>query len=125
MTPPSKKKILVIDDDPVLLRLLESHLSEKGFEPVAAHEADRGLQLAMSISPSLIILDVMMPIINGYNICRLLKNESAFKHIPIMLLTGRDNDEDMRIGEEAGADAYLTKPVDIPLLFTQVHTLTA
>lgn len=125
MTPTSKKKILVIDDDPVLLKLLESHLAEKGFEVVAAHEADRGLQLAMSMSPSLIILDVMMPIINGYNICRLLKNESTFKHIPIMLLTGRDNEEDMRIGEEAGADAYLTKPVDMPLLFNRVHALTA
>ena len=73
--------------------------------------------------PDLIVLDVMMPIINGYNLCQLLKNDPKHKHIPIIILTSRNNEKDKQIGHEVGADAYLAKPLDIPLLLGKIKEL--
>ena len=117
------KKILVVDDDPVLIRLLGSTLSSKGYEVTTAQQADNGLQCAIHEQPDLIILDVMMPIINGYNFCRLLKNQENQKSIPIILLTARDEMEDVEIGMEMGAEAYLTKPVNMEELFRTIKVI--
>ena len=106
------KTILVVDDDPVQVKLLQGVLSENGYNVLTAQEADNGLQLAMDHHPDLIILDIMMPVINGYNFCRLLKSEEGQKDIPIILVTARDELEDIKIGMEMGADAYLTKPIN-------------
>jgi len=118
-----KKRILVVDDDPVQIRLLESRLGENGYDVETATEAAVGLQSAMDNAPHLIILDVMMPIINGYNFCRLLKSEQNQKHIPIIFLTARDEKDDAQIGEEMGAEAYLTKPVNINELLAKIKEL--
>ena len=115
--------ILVIDDDPVFLKLLARTLSSKGYDILSAVEAPVGLEIAMKQSPDLIILDVMMPIINGYNICRLLKSEQPTKHIPVVFLTGRTGDEDRRIGEEVKADAYIFKPLDLNILQETIRKL--
>ena len=120
---PSIKKILVVDDDLTQLKLLEKSLTQNGFQVQTAQEAADGLQFAMDHKPDLIILDVMMPIINGYNFCNLLKDEDETKHIPIIMVTSRDKQEDMDIGKEMGADDYLTKPVNIPILLTKVNEL--
>lgn len=106
------KKVLIVDDDPVQLKLLNGTLSANGFEVLTAAEAADGLQMAIDQEPDLIILDVMMPVINGYNFCHLLKSEEKQKHIPIIMATSRDEKEDVEIGLESGADAYLTKPID-------------
>ncbi len=106
------KDILVVDDDPIVTRLLEKTLTEKGFSITFSNEASVGLQMAMNKKPDLIILDVMMPIINGFNFCHLLKTHEDKKHIPIIFLTSRDEMDDIKIGMNAGADAYLTKPVN-------------
>jgi len=106
------KTVLVVDDDPVQVKLLEGFLSEQGYNVLTSHEADGGLQLAMEHEPDLIILDVMMPIINGFNFCRLLKSEEKQKNIPIIFLTARDELDDIKIGMEMGADAYLIKPIN-------------
>jgi DNA-binding response OmpR family regulator len=105
------RKILVVDDDPVQVRLMEKVLTGEGFEVVTALEAAEGLQYAMTSSPDLIILDVMMPIINGFNFCKLLKNEELQSKIAIILVTARSEKEDIQIGLDMGADAYLCKPV--------------
>ena len=110
------KTILVVDDDPVIVKLLETRLTKEGYKVITALEAADGLQMAISDSPDLIVLDVMMPIINGYNFCHLLKSEEGKKEIPIIFLTSRNSAEDIRIGQQMGADAYLTKPVDISIL---------
>jgi len=117
-------EILVVDDDPVLIKLLHSTLTEKGFKVTAMSNAADGLQCAIKNHPGLIILDVMMPIINGYNFCRLLKNEEGKKNIPIILLTARDQMDDVEIGMEMGAEAYLTKPVNMGELLRTIQTLT-
>ena len=104
------KRILVIDDDPTLLKLAQGVLHSNGFDVIASADAPNGLETAMKQKPDLIVLDVMMPIINGFNICRLMKSQKALKHIPIILLTSRSTKADQDIGTEVGADAYLSKP---------------
>jgi len=118
-----KQRILVIDDDPVLLKLANSVLEANGYESIIANEAPIGLEIAMTQSPDLIILDVMMPIINGYNICRLLKSEEKFKDIPIILLTSRSEDKDRDIGDEVGADGYIAKPFETNDLLDTIKKL--
>ena len=121
----TKKNILVVDDDPVMVKILETKLTEWGYFVLSSTQAADGLQKAMNKSPDLIILDVMMPIINGYNFCKLLKQEESKKHIPIILLTHRDAWDDIEIGREMGADAYLIKPVDIVQLKELIEKFVA
>ncbi len=114
------KKILIIDDDPVQTKLLATKLPENGYTVLSATKAADGLQMAMDKYPDLIILDVMMPIINGYNLCQLLKNDPKHKNIPIILLTSRDKEKDIEIGNDVGADDYLIKPVDLTILLEKI-----
>lgn len=118
-------QVLVIDDDPTLIKMLEKCLEGKGYKVQVSQDAPQGLQEAMINHPDLIVLDVMMPVINGYNICRLLKDEEATKDIPIILLTSRDAREDVAIGMDMGADAYLIKPVDTNELFKMIELLSS
>ena len=117
------KKILIVDDDPVLIKLLHSILTTKGYEVITTDQAADGLQFAINAHPDLIILDVMMPIINGFNFCRLLKNQEGKRHIPIVILTARNEMEDVEIGMEMGAEAYLTKPVNTDELFRTIKVV--
>ena len=117
------KTILVVDDDPTQIKLLEGILTNNGFMLMTATEAADGLQMAMTQSPDLIILDVMMPIINGYNFCRLLKSQERQKRIPVILVTSRDEKKDFDIGREMGADTYLTKPVNTEELLKAINRL--
>lgn len=118
-----KNTILVIDDNPTDLKLISSVLHDKGYNVVTASEAPAGIEKAMELKPDLIVLDVMMPIINGYNICRLLKDQKETQRLPILLLTSRDTEEDMRIGKEAGSDAYITKPFKADELLAVINGL--
>ena len=124
MSEKNQKKILVVDDDPVLVKMLDVRLKENGYDVYATIEAAEGLQMAMENNPDLIVLDVMMPIINGYNFCRLLKSEEKQKEIPIIFLTSRSEKEDMEIGREMGAEAYLTKPLNMEDLLQKIRELT-
>ena len=117
------KKILIIDDDPTSLKLTQGRLQANGYEVDISSDAPEGLEKAIKFKPDLIILDVMMPIVNGYNFCRLVKSQEASRHIPIILLTSRSEAEDRKIGKEVGADAYITKPFDIEELLKTVRDL--
>lgn len=116
------KKILIVDDDPVQTKLLATKLPENGYTVLSATKAADGLQMAMDKYPDLIILDVMMPIINGYNLCQLLKNDPKHKDIPIILLTSRDKEKDIEIGRDVGADDYLVKPVNLTILLEKIKS---
>ena len=107
------KKILIVDDEADIIEILQFVLEAEGFECITAFDGEEGLKLAREIHPDLIILDVMMPKINGYKISRLLKYDNKYKDIPILMITARSQDEDKVIGEETGADEYITKPFDI------------
>ena len=117
------KRILVIDDDPVIIKLAETRLRAHGYQVLTSCDAPEGLEKAMKQKPDLIILDVMMPIVNGFNFCRLLKTHHEHKGIPVILLTSRTSEQDRRIGEEVGANAYLTKPINMDLLLTTIKEL--
>jgi len=110
------KKILIVDDEQDIVETLAFMLKQKGFECVCAYDGEEGLKMAKENKPDLIILDVMMPKMNGYKICRLLKYDAKYKSIPIIMVTARSQDDDKTIGEETGANEYITKPFE----FTEV-----
>jgi len=117
------KKILIVDDDLTLTVLVKKYLEKNGYEVTAVTEAVDGLEHAMKKDPDMIILDVMMPIINGFNFCRLLKQDENKKSIPIILLTARDQIKDIEIGLEMGAEAYLVKPLNTTELLKTIKVI--
>ena len=91
------KKILVVDDDPTHVKLMHGILTANNYDAITETDAAAGLQIAMEKNIDLIILDVMMPIINGYNFCQMLKKENLERSIPVILVTSRDEKEDIEI----------------------------
>lgn len=123
-----KKRILVIDDNPQLVDLLKIRLEYSGFEVLAAFDGQEGLEKARSNNPDLIILDVMLPKINGYKVCRLLKFDIKYKQIPIIMLSSRAKSSDAEVGYRTGANEYLFKPYDpkklIDIINKYINVLT-
>lgn len=107
------KKILIVDDEQDIVESLKFVLESCGYTCYCAYNGEDGLKLARQIVPDLIVLDVMMPRINGYKISRLLKFDAKYKNIPILMVTARTQEEDKLIGEETGANEYITKPFDL------------
>ncbi len=118
-----KKKILIIDDEPDILELLVLRLEANGYEVTSATDGQKGLDKARNENPDLIILDLMLPSIDGYKVCRMLKFDERFKKIPIVLFTARTQEADMKLGQEVGADAYITKPFEPNILLSKVAEL--
>lgn len=116
-------KILVIDDSESILSLLKNILEKKGYEVQTAMDGEAGLKMAKDIIPNLIILDLMLPKIDGYTICRFLKFDDKYKGIPIIMLTARAGQADLTAGKETGADAYIMKPFDEDVLFLTIEKL--
>ena len=116
------KKILIVDDEQDIVESLKFVLEVSGFVCYTAFNGEDGLRLAKEIMPDLIILDVMMPIMNGYKVSRLLKFDTRYKDIPILMLTARSQDKDKELGEETGADEYITKPFDINFVLERVKS---
>ena len=107
------KKILVVDDNAVDRKIVTKILNREGFyDIITAESGEEGLMKARTENPDLIILDVMLPKIDGYKICRMLKFDAKYKNIPIILFTSRAKHDDEQIGKEVGADGYLTKQFD-------------
>ena len=114
------KKILIVDDEQDIVESLKFVLETFDYQCFCAYNGEEGLRLAKEIIPDLIILDVMMPKINGYKISRLLKFDNKYKNIPILMLTARSQESDKLIGEETGADEYITKPFDLDFVLKKV-----
>lgn len=117
------KKILIVDDEKDIVETIQFVLEAQGYSCITAYDGEKGLKKAKDNNPDLIILDVMMPNINGFKISRLLKFDAKYKDIPIIMLTARSQQEDKMIGEETGADLYMTKPFDIEELVKNVKSL--
>ena len=105
-----KKKILVVDDDPSIVKLVKSILEHEGFEISTASDGLDAMVQVKEVKPDLIVLDIMMPELNGYDVCHKIKFDSPYKDIPILLLTSRDQEIDPRIGKMMGIE-YLQKPL--------------
>jgi CheY-like chemotaxis protein len=108
--------VLVIDDDPDQRRFLERVLVASGFRVVSVADGEAGLASARSQRPDIIVLDVMMPRLNGYQACRQLKKDPLTSACPVVMLTAKDQPADQFWATEVGADAFLSKPIDPPTL---------
>ncbi|MDO1559922.1 PleD family two-component system response regulator [Brevundimonas sp. 2R-24] len=117
-------RILVVDDVDANVRLLEAKLTADYYEVLTAHDGLTALELAAVERPDLILLDVMMPGMDGFEVCRRLKEASDTRHIPVVLVTALDGRQDRVTGLEAGADDFLTKPLDDVILMARVRSLT-
>lgn len=106
----ARERILLIEDEPDLAEVLHYNLEKEGFQVDVAHRGDTGLELARRESPDLILLDLMLPGIDGLEVTRLLKRDPATTHLPIVMLTARGEEVDRIVGLELGADDYISKP---------------
>lgn len=113
----SEETILLIDDDETLLELLADHLRRAGYAPLVASSGSEGLQLAAAANPDLIVLDVMMPGMDGWEVCQRLRQHSA---VPIIMLTAKDQEIDKLHGFHLGVDDYVTKPFSFAELIARV-----
>jgi DNA-binding response OmpR family regulator len=117
------RKVLIADDETNIRNILDFTLHAEGFDVVAARNGDDAYTLALGEQPDLIVLDVMMPGTNGFETCRRLKSDRRTARIPVVLLTARGTRDDRRTGEDAGADAYVTKPFSPGKLVAVVQDL--
>jgi PleD family two-component response regulator len=120
-----KSRILIVEDDPDIGNLLSTYFDQAGFETSLAARGHDALRLTQHFMPQLIILDIMLPDIDGYEVCRLLRGSSRTAHIPILFLTQRDEHRDRIAGLELGADDYITKPFDTEELRLRVQNAIA
>jgi DNA-binding response OmpR family regulator len=116
----SAKKILVVDDEKKIVDIVKAYLEKEGYQVFAAYDGNSALELARSHSPDLVILDLMLPEISGWDICRALRKKSD---IPIIMLTARDEVADRIVGLELGADDYVTKPFSAGELVSRVRAV--
>jgi adenylate cyclase len=119
-TPP---RILVADDNPMNVDILQTRLAAHGYEVVTAADGEEALARARDTGPDLILLDVMMPKLDGFDVCRRLRADATLPFVPIILVTAKGDPKDIVAGLEAGGDEYLTKPVDQAALVARVKSM--
>lgn len=118
-----KKHILVVDDEKAILELVQFNLEQSGIKVSTAKSGDIAIKKARSIKPDAIILDLMLPNINGLDVCRILKSDSDTKDVSIIMLTAKGSEEDIVTGLELGADDYITKPFSPKILVARVNSI--
>jgi len=119
----SGKKILLVEDEPEFRLALRTRLEANGYDIIEANDGATGLNTARHQNPDLIILDVMLPKMDGFKVARLLKFDLKYKNIPLMMLTVMSQASDRKMGQAVGADAYLTKPYQPQELLDTISTL--
>ncbi len=107
-----KKKILVVDDEPNIVQMLSSRLTAGGYDVITAMDGLEGLNKARAECPDLIILDIMLPEMDGHKVCAMLKHDIQHARIPIIMLTARANQTDRQMGDDLGVQEYIVKPFD-------------
>jgi DNA-binding response OmpR family regulator len=112
-------RILIVEDEPALLRGLKDTFAARGYEVLAAQDGETGLDLALSKHPDLILLDIMLPRVNGYEICRAVREHGL--EMPILMLTAKGQEEDIILGLNLGADDYITKPFRLGELIARAN----
>jgi len=117
------KKILVVDDEKDLLDLVKRILTRGGFEVITASDGEEGLAKVYSEAPNLMILDINMPGMNGWEVCGKIRGDPLYKHLPIIMLTVRKKKEDQLKGLDLGGDEYITKPFYPKELLARVKTV--
>ena len=118
-----RKRILIVDDEEDLRKMLKFRLEAVGYDVAEAGDGQDGLDKARSSKPDLIILDLMLPKIDGFKVCRMLKFDEKYRHIPIVMFTARAQKQDEALGKEMGAEAYITKPFEPEVLLGKIKEL--
>lgn len=119
------KKVLIVDDEHNIVTALEFLLQKSGYEVMAAQNGDEALQRVESFAPDLVLLDVMMPRISGYEVCRRMRERADWKHIKIIMLSAKGREAEVSKGVSLGADLYVTKPFSNSELVGKIGELLA
>ena len=117
------KTVLIVDDEKSILKLIKYNLEIEGYKTVTVTTGESALSTAFEINPDIIILDLMLPGVNGMEVCRILSGDERTSHIPILMLTARSEDDDIIAGLEAGADDYITKPFSPKILVARIGSV--
>lgn len=118
-----KKRILLVEDEKDMAYAVTFQLEANNYEVLTAHDGREALEKAHKENPDLIILDLMLPKMDGYKVCRMLKFDKNYKNIPIILFTARAQEEDKKLGSEVGGDAYIVKPFEPQVLLSKIKEL--
>jgi len=116
-------KILIIDDEEDTVMMVKMYLEHHRYEIITAGDGQEGLEKAKTEKPDLIVLDLMLPKIDGYKVCGLLKKDSRYAKIPVIMFTAKAQEKDIKLGQEVGADAYITKPLEPEVLLLKIEEL--
>ncbi len=121
----AKKTILVVDDETHIVEMMTTFLSLKGYDVRGAHTGQSGLALALADPPDALLLDLMLPDLDGFEVCRQLRDVDELAHVPVLIISARTDPLSKQRAEDAGADAYFTKPVAMPQLISELEALLA
>ena len=113
-------RILVVDDEADLVSVLRIGLEVEGFEVLEASDGEEGLRMARECKPALVLLDLMLPKLDGYKVCRALKFDERYRAVPILILSARSGEQDRRLAHDMGADGFITKPYEMKDLVAKV-----
>ncbi len=116
----ANQKVLIVDDEPDIVESIRFNLESEDIECVEARDGEEALLKAQMAAPDLILLDIMLPKINGYEVCRILKYDEGKEHIPVIMLTSRTQDTDKLMGKNVSADEYVCKPFAMDQLVSLV-----
>ncbi|MBO1263604.1 response regulator transcription factor [Proteiniclasticum sp. SCR006] len=119
----TKDKVLIIDDEEHIVELIRYNLENAGYDAVEAYNGVDGIKAAKNEKPTLILLDVMLPMMDGLEVCRKLRKDDTTKHIPIIMLTAKSEEIDKILGLELGADDYITKPFSVRELLARIKAV--
>ena len=117
----TRPRILIVDDEADLVSVLRLGLELEGFQVIDAGDGELWLERARKDQPDLILLDLMLPKLDGYKVCRALKFDEAYKRLPIFILSARPGEQDRRLAFEMGAEAFITKPYELPDLVARIR----
>ena len=118
-----KPRILLVDDEPSIVKMVGKRLEVEGFSVLVATDGQEGLNKAQQERPDLMILDLMLPKLNGYEVCTMLKQDTRYQKIPVILFTAKAQDKDEKLGMECGANAYVRKPFRAQELLEKIRSL--
>lgn len=123
MTDSKRFKVLVVDDEPEILELLQYNFNKKGLEVAIARNGQEGMEMIQQDPPQIIVLDIMMPVMNGIEMCRQLRQDERFRNIPILFLSATNDDMLILSAMNAGGNHFVSKPIRLNLLFELVSNL--
>jgi DNA-binding response OmpR family regulator len=118
-----QKTILIIEDNPASIKFITAHLARQNYRPIVAENGFSGLSKAREIRPDLILLDIMLPDLDGHKLCRMIKFDRELRDIPVAMFTSRDTEEDAELAKKCGANAFILKTTHINIIMETIRRL--